>query len=206
MKDDNVLFEIVRKIENINKRLDRSSTIDIGDVGDGYDEIQFTSSAGKTPAANFPTWELMTTTCSEYAFSVNDHIDAPTNEIPHWWLLASNGDAHIHFSTKAAQSSGSNRYAKFSVQFAIAAINGAWVEPAALVKEYTIPTGTAAKTHLYLDLGDIDLSAYHFGDKIKCDIKRIAATSGTEYADDVYIHDVGVHLYRNRFGSPTEIP
>lgn len=168
-----------------------------------YDEIQFQVTAGKVPASNAPTWELMTTTCYAYAFSVNDHLDAAVTELPHWWKEGTAGDCHIHFTLKTIQNTGANRYAKFTVTFAYADINETWTETAKTA-EYTIPTGTAALTHLYLDLGDLTLTNYLLGAQIQCNIKRIAATGGTEYADDVYINQVGMHLERTRLGSRTE--
>lgn len=169
----------------------------------GYDEIQFRVASGKVPSSNFPNWELMTATCSEYAFAVNEYIDLNSEELPHWWLEGSAADAHVHFSTKQANTSGTTTYAKFTGTFAYADINEGWVE-VAKTAEYAITSPTGATTHLYLDMGDLDLTNYKLGAKIKCHIKRIAATSGTEYPADVYIHDIGLHMIRYRLGSINE--
>jgi hypothetical protein len=168
-----------------------------------YDDLQFNIAAGKVPGANFPTWETFTTNTSAYAFSVNDYIDCGANELPHWWSQGTAGDAHLHFTIKTAQSTGANRYAKFTVVFAYADTNEAWVE-STLTAEYTIPTGTAALTNLYLDLGNLTFTDYLVGAQIRCRITRIAATGGTEYADDVYITQCGVHLQKDSLGSRTE--
>jgi len=169
----------------------------------GYDEIQFQIAAGKVPAANYPTWELMSTTCSSYAFSVDDKIDCAATELPHWWREGTAADAHIHFSIKTAQSTGADRFVKFTVTFAYADMNDVWSEDIK-TQEKTIPTGSAALTHFYLDLGDITLTNYLLGAQIQCHVKRIAATGGTEYADDVYVHQVGCHMIRYRLGSINE--
>lgn len=171
-----------------------------------YDEIQFQIASGKVPAANYPTWELMTTTCSSYAFSVDDKIDTAATELPHWWVEGTAGDAHIHFTIKTIQNSGANRFVKFTVTFAYASLGSGtltWTETGKTA-EYTVPNGTAALTHFYLDLGDLTLTGYKLGSQIQCHVKRIAATGGTEYADDVYVHQVGMHLQRDRFGSRQE--
>jgi hypothetical protein len=169
-----------------------------------YDDMQFQVSYAKVPAANYPTWETFTTNTSEYAFSVNDYIDSAANELPHWWKQGTAGNAHLHFTLKTIQNSGANRYAKFTVTFAYADTAEVWTEQA-LTAEYTIPTGTAALTNLYLDLGDLTFTNYLIGAQVKCRIKRIAATGGTEYADDVYITQVGVHLQKDTMGSRQEI-
>jgi hypothetical protein len=53
-------------------------------------------------------------------------------------------------------------------------------------------------------MGDVTLTNYEIGSQIKVRVKRIAATGGTEYADDVYITQVGMHLQNERLGSRTE--
>jgi hypothetical protein len=54
-------------------------------------------------------------------------------------------------------------------------------------------------------MGNITLTNYLIGAQIKCRVKRIAAIGGTEYADDVYITQVGCHLEKTRMGSRNEI-
>ena len=169
-----------------------------------YEDLQFQVSSAKTNPANVaPTWETFTATTSEYAFSVDDEVDTYANEIPHNWVEGTQGDAHMHITTKAINNVGV-RYAKFTVTFAYADTNEAWVE-APLTAELTIPNPTAALTNLYLDLGNLTLTNYLIGAQIKCRVKRIAATGGTEYSGDIYITQVGVHLQRNTVGSRAEL-
>ena len=169
-----------------------------------YEEIRFYTTTGKVPASNAPTWEAFTTNTSAYAFSVDDYMDLTAEELPHWWVEGTVGDLHIHFANKTAQSSGANQYAKFTVYVSVADINGAWSELSPFTAEYTIATGTSALKHLYLDMGDITLTGYHLGGLMTVRVKRIAATTGTEYADDVYVSQVGVHLKKDRLGSRSE--
>lgn len=169
-----------------------------------YDEIQFSIGGGKVPAASAPSWEAIgALTCSGYAFSVDDYIDTTATELPHWWVEETPADCHIHFLPKTAQNTGANRGVKFTVTFAYATIGGVYAETP-LTLEYTMPTGTAALTHCYLDIGDLTLTGYKLGTQIQCHVKRIASTTNTEYADDVYVLQVGAHLYRDRFGSKSE--
>ncbi len=169
-----------------------------------YDDLQFAIAAGKVPAANYPDWETFTTNTAEYAFDVDDYIDLQANELPHWWKQGTAGDVHIHFAIKTAQNTGANRYAKFSTWVAYADISEAWVEQAVMSAEYTIPTGSAALKHFYLDMGDATLTNYLIGVQVKIRVKRIAATGGTEYADKVFISQVGMHLQKDTMGSRTE--
>ncbi len=170
-----------------------------------YEDLQFPLASGKVPASNYPTWETFTTNTMCYAFSVDDYIDLQAGELPHNWVEGTAGDLHMHFTIKTAQSTGANRYAKFSIWIAYADTNEAWVEQAVLTYEATIPTGSAALTNFYLDMGDATLTNYLVGGQVKMRVKRIAATGGTEYADDVYITQVGMHLQRNTIGSRTEL-
>ena len=169
-----------------------------------YDDIQFPIASGRVSAANAPNWETFTTNTSEYAFSVNDYIDLQAGEPMHGWKTGTISETHIHFTIKTAQNSGANRYAKFTIWLAAAAVDGTWTEFSPLTAEKTIPTGTAALTHYLLDCGDVNLAGYSFGTQIKMRVKRIAATGGTEYADDVYITQVGMHVEIDKIGSATE--
>jgi len=167
-------------------------------------DLQFPVSGAKVPAANFPTWETFTTNTKEYAFSVDDYVDLQANELFHAWKEGTNGHAHVHFTIKTAQATGTNRYAQFSVWVAYADTDEVWVEQAVLTAEATIPTGSSALQNFYLDVGDVTLTNYLAGGQVKIRVKRIAATGGTEYTDDVYITQCGMHLEVVRLGTRTE--
>jgi hypothetical protein len=49
----------------------------------------------------------------------------------------------------------------------------------------------------------VTLTGLHIGWQITCRVRRIAATGGTEYADDVYITQVGLHVEMDTIGSRT---
>lgn len=168
-----------------------------------WNDMQFQISDAKvTPAALLPSWEEFTTNTSEYAFSVNDEVDTSANEIPHSWKQGTAGHAHMHITTKAINNV-EIRYAKFTVTFAYADIDETWVE-APLTAEIAIANPTAALTNLYLDLGDITLTNYLIASQMRCRVKRIAATTGTEYAGDIFITQIGVHFEEDTIGSRTE--
>lgn len=169
-----------------------------------WDDMQFPIGAGKVPAVNAPTWEALTTNTSEYSFAVNDYIDVQAAEPRHAWKEGSTADVHLHIAIKTAQNTGANRYAKFTVYMAIADANGTWSEIGPFTAEKTIPTGTAALTHYLMDMGDATLTGYHIGMQLKARIKRIAATGGTEYADNVFVTQVGMHHELDALGSKSE--
>lgn len=166
-----------------------------------YEDIQFSISSGKIPASNYPTYETFTANTEEYAFSVDDKIQLEANEPSHGWSEGTLGSAHIHFTIKTLQNSGSNRYAKFEVIFAYSDYNGIWTEQAALFAETTIPNNAAALQSYLLSVGSVTLTGLHLGSQIKARVRRIAATGGTEYAADVYITQVGIHTEKVRMGS-----
>lgn len=168
------------------------------------EDLQFTVSTGKVPATHYPTWEAFTANTSEFSFAVDDYIDLGANELFHCWYEGSKGDAHLHITTKDANSTGSNRYAKFSVYFAIAEVSGVWSEFSPLTAELTIPTGTAALHHFYLDMGDLTFTGYHIGTQVKARVVRITATGGTEYSGNIFINQCGVHLLKDTNGSRNE--
>lgn len=170
----------------------------------GYDDLQFPTATGKEPAAGAPTWETFTTNTKSYAFSVGDSIDLQGGEPRHGWKEGSLAEVHAHVTLKTANSSGANRYVKIQAYVAICDVLGTWTELAALSAEITVPNGTAAKTMYLLDLGDVTLTGYHVGMQIVPRVERIAATGGTEYGDDVYITQVGMHMEHNRIYSRTE--
>lgn len=168
-----------------------------------YDDLQFGISRGRVPAANDPTWEVFTTNTKEFAFAVDDYIDLEAAELPHWYKEDTDGEIHLHVTTQDANSSGADRFAKFTVTMAQAKIGGTWSE-ADYTAELTIPDGTAALTEFYLDIDTIDLSTYEIGDRLKPRVKRIAATGGTEYADEIFVNQIGVHLQKDTMGSRQE--
>jgi hypothetical protein len=142
-------------------------------------------------------------TTSEYAFSVNDEVDTAANELPHWWKEGTAGHAHLHITTKGVPAE--EQKAQFTVTFAYADVNEVWAE-APLTAELTIPISTTALTNFYLDLGDLTFTNYLVGAHIRCRIKRVAKTAGgTEYAGDIFITQVGIHLEKTRLGSRNEI-
>lgn len=165
-----------------------------------WEDMQFQISSGKVGVANNPTWEAFTANTSAYSFDVDDYIDLGANEPSHGWKEGSAGSVHIHMANKTAQSAGADRFAKFTVYLAFADINEAWTETS-VTAEWTIPDGTVALNHRKLYMGDLALTNNLIGTQIKARVKRIAATGGTEYADNVFITQIGIHFEQDTVGS-----
>lgn len=165
-----------------------------------WEDVQFVISSGRVAAANFPTWETFTTNTSEYSFAVNDYIDLGANEPFHGWQEGTDISIHLHVTTKAANATGDNRYAKFTVYFGYADVNEAWVETS-LTAELTIPTGSPVLHHFLLSMGNLSLPNNKIGTQIKPRLKRIAATGGTEYASNIFVTQLGAHIKQDTIGS-----
>lgn len=167
-----------------------------------YQDLQFQISAGKVPAANFPDFTAFTTNTNEYAFGVNEYIDLSANEPPHDHKLGQTATFHLHLAPKSANATGSDRFAKFELDVAYVSMGGTWAETV-ITAEITIPDGTGALDGLFLLIGSIDLSNVGIGGQIKPRIRRIAATGGTEFADDIFITQLGMHYISDGNGSET---
>ncbi len=168
-----------------------------------YNDMQWEISSGRVGVANFPDWVQVTTNIYEYAFDVNDYIDLNAEELPHNWVEGGNVDLHLHVATDAANTSGSSQYAKFTLYVAYSTPGTAWTETP-FTAELTIPNGTGANVPFLLDMGNLDLTGFGINTHLKVRVKRIAATGGTEYADHIFIHQVGGHVLVDTLGSRTE--
>ncbi len=168
-----------------------------------FNDLQFPISNAKVPAANAPTWQTFTTNTNEYGFGIDDFIDSQANETPHGWLQGTIGHVHLHITTKAANATGSDRFAKFTVWIAFADTGEAWQETS-FTAELTIPDGTAALEQFNLDMGDLTLAGFVEESEIRARPKRIAATGGTEYSGEIFITQVGIHMEHDTVGSRTE--
>ena len=177
-------------------------TIELEDVV--YEDLQFQITSGKQPASSAPTWAALTTNTGEYGFDINEYQDLASNELSHGWKEGTVGHVHLHISIPDANSTGSDRFAQFTVYVAYVNASSVWTE-VSLTSEQAIPNGSAALENFYLDLGDVDFDGLGIGTQVKTRIKRIAATGGVEYGSDVFIHQVGCHLEHDTLGSRQEV-
>jgi hypothetical protein len=64
-----------------------------------------------------------------------------------------------------------------------------------------VPTGTADRTHLFGNSVAVDFSGLTIGTQVNMRLERISATTGTEYPNDVFVTQVGLHYEINTLGS-----
>ena len=164
-----------------------------------YEDIQFSISGGRVPAANFPTFSTFTANTKEYQFDVNDFLYLNANEYAHAFKNLSSWSFHLHATTDSANASGSSQYAKFTLYVAYADTGDTWTETS-VTAELEIPDGTSALEAFFLTLGTVSPSK-NIGTQIKLTIERIAATGGTEYPDEIFLTQVGLHGEVNTLGS-----
>ena len=184
-------------------KMEADGTLEMNGAATVFNDMQFAISNARVPAANAPTWEEFTTFTKEYGFGIDDFIDTQANEVPHSWKHGVTGHVHMHITTKAANSTGANRFARFTVVVAYDDTGEIWQETL-FTAELTIPDGTAALTQFYLDMGDLTLTTFVEEAEMKCRIVRIAA-QGAEYAGNIFITQVGIHLEEDTIGSRTEL-
>jgi len=165
-----------------------------------WDDIQFIVESGKAGVANNPTWDDLTTNTGAYKFDIDDFIDLGAQEMKHDWIEDSSIYPHIHIALDGANASGSSQYAKFTIYLAYADVDGVYTETSKDI-EIEIPTGTADRTHLFGNSVAVDLSGLTIGTQVNARVERIDATTGTEYPNDVFITQVGLHYEINTMGS-----
>jgi len=167
-----------------------------------YDDIQFPISTGKAPASNAPDFDAFTTNTSAFSFEVNDYIDLQSNELYHGWKEGTTGYFHLHFALAAAQSSGSSQYAKFTIYIAMKNTSTGVYEESSVDVEAEIPDGSADRLSFFLqDATGTTLTNHTIGDQILVRVKRIAATTGTEYGGEVFLLQCGLHVEKDTIGS-----
>jgi hypothetical protein len=166
-----------------------------------YNDIQFNIESGRVASANFPDWDsTFTTNTGSYKFDVDDYIDIGTQEMLHNWKEASDIYFHIHTALDGANASGSSQYAKFIIYIAYADEGGVYTETNKDI-EIEIPTGTADLTHLFGQATALAMAGLTIGTQMNLRVKRIAATTGTEYPNHIFVTQVGLHYQIDTLGS-----
>lgn len=165
-----------------------------------WNDIQFQISSGRVGVANFPDWDTFTTNTAEYKFAVDDYIDLGGQEIMHDWKEGTAIYPHIHITTDGANTSGSSQYVKFTIYFGYADTGEVWTETSVDVEE-EIVNGTADMTHILANGVSIALANNKIGSHMKIRVKRIAATTGTEYPNHIFVTQIGVHYEADTIGS-----
>lgn len=168
-----------------------------------WDDIQFNVESGMVSAANYPDWDAtFTTNTGCYKFDVDDYIDLGTNEMKHDWKEATSIYPHVHIALDGANASGGSQYVKFVIYIAYADHDAVYTETNKEI-EIEIPDGTADMTHLLGQATALAMTGLGIGTQINVRLKRIEATSGTEYPNHIFVTQVGIHYEVCRLGSRT---
>jgi len=165
-----------------------------------WNDIQFNIESGRVSNANFPDWDSLTTNTGAYKFDVDDYIDLGAQEMLHGWKEESDVYFHVHTALDGANSSGSSYYAKFKVYVAYADEGGVYTETNKDI-EIEIPDGTADLTHLFGVAEALDMTGLTIGTQMNVRLKRIAATTGDEYPNHIFVTQVGLHYEVDLLGS-----
>lgn len=165
-----------------------------------WDDIQYVVESGRTSAANFPDWDNLTTNTAAYKFDINDYIDLGAQEMKHDWKEATDIYPHIHTALDGANASGGSYYAKFTLYLSYADGGGVYTETSKDI-EIEIPNGTANLTHLFGSSVSVAMTGLTIGTQINMRLKRIAATTGAEYPNHIFVTQVGLHYEVDTMGS-----
>jgi hypothetical protein len=169
-----------------------------------WNDINMSMVTAKVPAANFPTWTAFTTNLNSYTFAVNDYVDMSTAEILHDYKEGTDIALHIHIVTNGLEVGATK--AQYTIYYSWGDMNEAMSAEETLTAELTIPGGTADKTHLFLDMGDITGTSYKIGSLLKMRVKRIAKSAGgADPAANPFVEQVGIHYQIERLGSRQEL-
>jgi hypothetical protein len=166
-----------------------------------YNDVQFSVSTARVPAANAPTWANMTTNLSAYTFAVNDYIDLESNEISHGYKPGGIVTIHIHLVTNGLDAT--DRTVKYQVAYAMTNKDGIVSETVASA-QYVIPADTPDRTYLYMPITTVNSTGLTFGANIAMQLKRVVEDTGTAPSSDPFVTMVGVHIEMARIGSRNE--
>lgn len=161
-----------------------------------YNDIQYSISNAKVPAANFPTRATFNTNFNEYTFAVNDYIDLWSQEIPHWYKEWSDLEIHLHRATNWTNVDA--RWVKRQIEYCIAKkdytspYTEVFWNTVTISNETTLQADIATLSHIYSSIGVISGTWLTIWSQIKMRLKRIAATwtapTGNPFALQVWIH------------------
>jgi hypothetical protein len=170
-----------------------------------YNDIQYSISNAKVPAANAPTWSTFLGNLSEYTFAINDYVDLGSQELLHDYVEGSNIEVHVHWASNTLDATA--RYVKWEIEYTVANMASAapfsvFPAPTVISAETTIPANTAAKSHIYTGVGVISGTGLKIGAQLKMRLRRIAASS-TAPSSNPFCLQVGIHYQQDTMGSRT---
>lgn len=169
-----------------------------------WNDIYFPMSSGRIGGANQPTWAAFQGNTMEYTFAINDYIHLPTQEIAHSYKEGSDICLHVHIVLDG--SDVGDTIVNYEIEYTIGDIDetmlGAAIETSG---DYTITGGTADRTHLFIEIHDIDGTNLKVQAALKIRFRRIALVGGGNApSNDPFVLMVGAHIEEDTVGSRTE--
>ena len=166
-----------------------------------FNDIQFSLSTARVPAANAPSWDTFSGNLKKFTFAINDFIDLEAKEIPHSYKSGSDYEWHIHIFTNGLD--GTDRTIKYQIEYAITDTD-AVISVLTVSQQFTIPANTTDLTHLKLSIPGNDGTGIVMEDDITVQFKRIATDTGVNPTSDPFVSMVGIHYEVDTVGSRTE--
>lgn len=163
-----------------------------------YNDIQFSMSTAKVPAANAPSWNTFTANTKKYTFAVDDYVDLEGKELEHSYDEGEDIQVHIHFFNNVLEAGDTD--VKYEVTYCITPKDGTASETT-ISAQFEIPADTPDKTHFIETIGTITGTGFTIGDDITLRFRRIADVGGTDPANDPFVSMIGIHIPEDTQGS-----
>lgn len=195
---DNLTLQLINRLEKRIDELERRERM----VVPAYNDLFFPVSGARVPAANAPTWSTFTTNTKEYTFAIDDYIDLGAGEVLHDWKEGTDLEVHLHIATNGSDTG--DTAVKYNIHYTLADMGEVFAAEATISTQYTIPGGTADKTHLYIDIDTISVPTYKIGTNIKIRVERVDVTAASDPGGDPFVLMVGIHYQVDSLGSRLE--
>ena len=148
--------------------------------------------------ANAPTLAQFKDGVYQYTFDATNDVVYGATEVTHSYKEGTDIEVHVHWATNGLEAT--EKFVKWSVEYAIANGNEVFGTTKTLTKEISIPAGTADRTHFIHTIGIISGADVKIGTYILIAFKRIAST-GTAPTADPFGIAVGFHTAHDSMGS-----
>ncbi len=167
-------------------------------------DLFFPTSVGRIGGANQPSFDPFQGNTEEYTFGVNDFIHLPSQEISHGYKHGSDLEFHVHAVTNGSDVGDTE--VNYEVEYTIGNIDGVMSAAAIITSgDFTIPGGTADRTHLRVEVDTVVFADLKSMASIKMRFRRIARVGiGADPGSNPFVKTIGVHLEQDTIGSKTE--
>lgn len=173
-----------------------------------YDDVFMPINIAGLPGANTPSVAALTTNTSALTFAINDYANPATAELHHSYAEGTDLDVHLHLITNGSDAADTK--VRYIVYYTIGDMGEGMSVESSMTAEKTITGGTADRTHLYLDMGNISGAGYKIGALIHMRVKRLDNSDHplhATYAEptaDPFVAMLGIHYQIDTMGSKTE--